>query len=129
MFDPSNAGAREAGIKYYYLSTFSSGLLLYGLFLLYTVAKQGQFDILATLFATNNTLLVEHSTTMQFSIVFVLLGLFFKLSAVPGHFWAAEVYDGSPSPVMTLFILPVKIAVLGFTLNLFTNALTSVIAY
>ena len=86
MFDATSAAAREAGIKYYYLSTFSSGLLLYGLFLLYTLTGQGQFELINLALTTNPQLLVEGNTQLKFAIIFVLMGLFFKLSAFPAHF-------------------------------------------
>lgn len=54
-----------------------------------------------------------------------MMGLFFKLSAFPGHLWAVEVYDGSPAPIMGFFMVTTKIAVLTFTLNLLTQALDS----
>lgn len=86
MFDATNASAREAGIKYYYLSTFSSGLLLYGLFLLYTLTGQGQFDLINLALATDATILSENTPRLKFAVIFILFGLFFKLSAFPAHF-------------------------------------------
>jgi NADH-quinone oxidoreductase subunit N len=84
MFDPSYAGAREAGIKYYFLSTFSSGLLLYGLFLLYTATQTGRYDLIAAALSSASAEF-ENSGALQFATLFILLGLFFKLSAFPGH--------------------------------------------
>jgi NADH-quinone oxidoreductase subunit N len=129
MFDAASAAAREAGIKYYYLSTFSSGLLLYGLFLLYTLTGQGQFELINLALAANPQLLSESSAQLKFAVIFVLVGLFFKLSAFPAHFWAAEVYDGSPSPITTFFMVPVKVAVLGFTLQFLIVALAPGLVY
>lgn len=78
LFDAPYAAAREAGIKYYYLSTFSSGLILYGIFLLFVVAGTLQFDEIAQELATSSPLL-------RVGITFLLIGFFFKLSAFPGH--------------------------------------------
>lgn len=76
--------AREAGIKYYYLSTFSSGLLIYGCFVIYSLLGTGNFEEIALLLrgyqeASHNNLFLA----LGFS--YLLGGLFFKLSAFPGH--------------------------------------------
>jgi NADH-quinone oxidoreductase subunit N len=85
MFDASSAGSREAGIKYYYLSTFSSGLLLYGLFLLYTLTKQGQLDLIELALTTSENFSDLSLSQLQFAIILILLGFFFKMSAFPAH--------------------------------------------
>jgi len=83
MFDASLAPSREAGLKYYYLSALSSGLILYGLILLYITGATGSFIELHGLLKCNlppKSLLLA-STAITITIV----GFFFKLSAVPGH--------------------------------------------
>lgn len=78
LFDAPYAAAREAGIKYYYLSTFSSGLILYGIFLLFTLTGATQFEEIAYLLLADTHLLL-------IAITFLFVGFFFKLSAFPGH--------------------------------------------
>lgn len=77
-------GSREAGIKYYYLSTISTGLIIYGMFLLYVFSQGGIFAQIDTALAVcgedmNTTLLA------RVGFLFMFLGFMFKLSAVPGH--------------------------------------------
>lgn len=81
LFDASFAAAREAGIKYYYLSTFSSGLILFGVFLLFLLTGSAEFGSIA------NTLTLQtlDPHILLFAITFLLFGFFFKLSAFPGH--------------------------------------------
>lgn len=81
LFDMPYAAAREAGIKYYYLSTFSSGLMLYGIFLFFMSTGALQYDELA------QALLVcdPSMPALPLATAFLLFGFFFKLSAFPGH--------------------------------------------
>lgn len=85
LFDAPTAVAREAGIKYFYLSTFSSGLILYGTFLLFFVLGTGHFREIGQLLATNPEILENGQQLLQYAVLFLLVGLFFKLSAFPGH--------------------------------------------
>lgn len=118
------AKAREAGIKYYYLSAFNSGLIIYGFFLLFLVAGTGYFHELSLCFAAP----LASVPLLQLSILSLLLGFFFKLATAPGHLWAAEIYDGSPDPITGFFMLPVKIAVLGVAVTLLATALDPLMA-
>lgn len=85
LFDAPTAVAREGGIKYFYLSTFSSGLILYGVFLMFFVLGTGHFREIGQLLATSPELLGNGQYLLQYGILFLLVGLFFKLSAFPGH--------------------------------------------
>jgi NADH-quinone oxidoreductase subunit N len=85
LFDAPTAVAREAGVKYFYLSTFSSGLILYGVFLMFFVLGTGHFREIGQLLATTPELLENGQHLLQYAILFLLIGLFFKLSAFPGH--------------------------------------------
>lgn len=121
LFDAPEAVAREAGIKYYYLSTFSSGLILYGIFLLFLILKTGNFRELNQILSHNEHFL--SNGLVEAGISLILIGIFFKLSAFPGHLWAAEVYEGSPDVITAFFMLPVKITVLTFLIQLLSTAL------
>lgn len=83
LYDARLHPSREAGLKYYYLSALSSGLVLYGLILLFIVATTGSFAELFLLLAAN--LPVSSSLLLGTALVLSLIGFFFKLSAVPGH--------------------------------------------
>ena len=102
-FNRDNILSTESGLKYFVLSALSSGLLLYGCSLIYGFTGSTNFiDI------SNNTYEVPYALT--FGIVFILVGLAFKISAVPFHMWAPDVYQGSPTSVTMFFALIPKIA-------------------
>jgi len=85
LFDAPSAMAREAGIKYFYLSAFSSGLMLYGIFLLFFVFGTGHFRDMNQIILTNSEILSSGYRLLLCGVIFLLIGLFFKLSAFPGH--------------------------------------------
>jgi NADH-quinone oxidoreductase subunit N len=104
-FNRDNLKSSEAGLKYFVLSALSSGLLLYGCSLVYGFSGSTNFDIIATQLNSN-----EYALT--FGIVFILVGLAFKISAVPFHMWAPDVYEGSPTTVTLFFTMVPKVAAL-----------------
>ena len=104
-FNRDNLLSTESGLKYFILSALSSGLLLYGCSLVYGFAETTNFNQI--LVNSNNT---EYGLT--FGIVFILVGLAFKISAVPFHMWAPDVYQGSPTSVTIFFAILPKIAAL-----------------
>ena len=83
--DAATAAVREGGVKYFYLSTLSSGIILYGIFLFYFISQTGQFFEISQLFSTDFELAMSSSILVKVAVVFILVGLFFKLSAFPGH--------------------------------------------
>ena len=85
-FNRDQLKSSEAGLKYFVLSALSSGLLLYGCSLIYGFSGSTNFDVIANQFTSN-----EYALT--FGIVFILVGLAFKISAVPFHMWAPDVYE------------------------------------
>ena len=104
-FNRDQLKSSEAGLKYFVLSALSSGLLLYGCSLIYGFTGSTNFNVISTQFNTN-----EYAIT--FGIVFILVGLAFKISAVPFHMWAPDVYEGSPTTVTLFFTMVPKIAAL-----------------
>ena len=104
-FNRDNLLSSESGLKYFVLRALSSGLLLYGCSLIYGFSGSTNFFIIA-----DN--LTENNYGLTFGIVFILVGLAFKISAVPFHMWAPDVYEGSPTSVTTFFAILPKIAAL-----------------
>jgi NADH-quinone oxidoreductase subunit N len=104
-FNKDQLKSSEAGLKYFVLSALSSGLLLYGCSLLYGFSGSTNFSIIS-----ENINSIEYGLT--FGIVFILVGLAFKISAVPFHMWAPDVYEGSPTSVTLFFAIVPKIAAL-----------------
>ena len=105
-FNRDNLLSTESGLKYFVLSALSSGLLLYGCSLTYGFSESTNFDQILI-----NSTEFNYGTT--FGIVFILVGLAFKISAVPFHMWAPDVYQGSPTSVTLFFAILPKIAALA----------------
>ena len=104
-YNRDQLNSSEAGLKYFVLSALSSGLLLYGCSLIYGFSGSTNFDIISNQLNSN-----EYALT--FGIVFILVGLAFKISAVPFHMWAPDVYEGSPTTVTLFFAIVPKVAAL-----------------
>ena len=101
--DRDNLKSSEAGIKYFVLSALSSGLLLYGCSLIYGFSGSTNFEQIAILSQDFNAGII-------FGMVFILVGISFKVSAVPFHMWAPDVYQGSPTSVTSFFSVVPKVA-------------------
>ncbi|MAW17161.1 MAG: NADH-quinone oxidoreductase subunit NuoN [Pelagibacteraceae bacterium] len=118
--DRDNLRSTESGIKYFVLSALSSGLLLYGCSLLYGFTGSTNFDLILNQLNKENTGAV-------FAMVFILVGLAFKVSAVPFHMWTPDVYEGAPTSITNYFAVVPKIAGLAllikFMLIPFSNIL------
>ncbi|HEX8442737.1 MAG TPA: NADH-quinone oxidoreductase subunit NuoN [Allosphingosinicella sp.] len=104
-FQRRDTRSAEAGLKYFVLGALASGILLYGISLLYGFTG-------STLFGEVNQALGRDgvSTGELFGLVFVLAGLAFKISAVPFHMWTPDVYEGAPTPVAAFFASAPKVA-------------------
>lgn len=120
LYDSFNHASREAGIKYFYLSAFSSGLIISGIFFAYLIFHNTNFLLITWQLHNWNWFdsLPSKIMLFHFMIYFLTFGFLFKLAAFPCHLWAPEIYDGSPHPITALFILPIKIATLGLFLRL-----------
>ena len=101
--DRENIKSTESGIKYFVLSALSSGLLLYGCSLLYGFTGSTNFDVISSELNSQNTGAI-------FAMVFILVGLAFKISAVPFHMWTPDVYEGSLTSVTSFFAIVPKVA-------------------
>jgi len=101
--DRDNIKSSEAGIKYFVLGALSSGLLLYGCSLMYGFTGSTNFEEIAS----NSG---DFNVGTIFGMVFILVGLAFKVSAVPFHMWTPDVYQGSPTSVTSFFSVVPKVA-------------------
>ena len=104
-FNRDNLSSSESGLKYFVLSALSSGLLLYGCSLIYGFSGSTNFFVIS-----EN--LTQDDYVLTFGIVFIIVGLAFKISAVPFHMWAPDVYEGSPTSITIFFAILPKIAAL-----------------
>ena len=107
----------EAGLKYFVLGSLASGILLYGISLLYGFTGSTAFDGIAVALGDGV------GKGELFGLVFVLAGLAFKISAVPFHMWTPDVYEGAPTPVTTFFASAPKVAAMGLTVRVAIEAL------
>lgn len=115
----TDGDASEAAMKYFVMGAIASGMLLYGISLIY--GATGKLDLLDI--ANAITFLGPDNRLMIFALVFVLAGIGFKLAAIPFHMWAPDVYQGAPSSV-TLFISTApKVAAMGMAFRLLTLGL------
>ena len=118
--DRDNLRSSESGIKYFVLSALSSGLLLYGCSLSYGFTGSTNFEIISNELNKQNVGAI-------FAMVFILVGLAFKVSAVPFHMWTPDVYEGSPTSITSYFAAVPKVAGLAilikFMLVPFSNIL------
>ena len=104
----------EAGLKYFVLGALASGLLLYGITLVYGFSGSMNFaDIGKTLGDAKSA-----STGVTVGVVFIVAGLAFKISAVPFHMWTPDVYEGAPTPVTAFMGTAPKVAAMALLLRL-----------
>ncbi len=104
-FNRGNVRSSEAGLKYFVLSALASGMLLYGISLIYGFTGSVNFTAIADVTTVGGA-----SLGIIFGIVFLITGLAFKVSAVPFHMWTPDVYEGAPTPVAAYFASAAKVA-------------------
>merc|ERR1712196_311091 len=114
--------ALEAGLKYFVLGALSSGMLLYGMSLVYGFTGQVAFEGIAESLSHDGA-----SIGLVIGLTFILVGLAFKVSAVPFHMWTPDVYEGAPTSITNYFAVVPKVAGLAllikFMLIPFSNIL------
>jgi NADH-quinone oxidoreductase subunit N len=119
-YDSPYKKSSEAATKYFYLSAVSSALIVAGILLVFintgTMTFSGITEFLAKWTSERNS--IRTLLFINVGVISIFFGLFFKLAAVPGHLWAPDIYDGSPTPIIAFFVLPVKIAVLAIFMKL-----------
>ena len=108
----------EAGLKYFVLGALASGILLYGISLLYGFTGTTNFTGVAAAFGRG-----APSLGLLFGLVFLLAGLAFKISAVPFHMWTPDVYEGAPTPVTAFFASAPKVAAVLLSTRVCLDAL------
>ncbi len=106
-FNRDHLRSSEAGLKYFVLGALSSGMMLYGISLIYGFTGSTQFSAIAAVTHSGGT-----NLGVIFGIVFLIAGLAFKVSAVPFHMWTPDVYEGAPTPVTAYFATAAKVAAL-----------------
>jgi NADH-quinone oxidoreductase subunit N len=104
-FNRDSLRSTEAGLKYFVLGALSSGMLLYGISLIYGFTGTVDFASVATIVKAGSV-----NIGLIFGLVFLIAGLAFKISAVPFHMWTPDVYEGAPTPITAYFATAAKVA-------------------
>ena len=123
-FHRDDVRSSEAGLKYFVLGALSSGMLLYGASLIYGFTGSTSFPVIsgvATAAEASNIGLIV-------GLVFLMVGLAFKVSAVPFHMWTPDVYEGAPTPVTAFFAAAPKIAAMGLLIRVVAGAFPGFLA-
>lgn len=118
-----NVKSTEAGLKYFVLGALSSGLLLYGASLTYGYAGTTLFTGIVDAAGDG-----PMSLGLIFGLVFLSVGLAFKVSAAPFHMWTPDVYEGAPTPVTAFFATAPKVAAMGLFARVMHDAFGSSVA-
>jgi NADH-quinone oxidoreductase subunit N len=113
-FRRDSVRSSEAGLKYFVLGALSSGMLLYGASLVYGFAGSTTFTAIA---AAVNAEGAGQNMLLIFGLVFLLVGIAFKIAAVPFHMWTPDVYEGAPTPVTTFFAVAPKVAAIALLIR------------
>ena len=115
-----SAMCSEAAMKYFVMGALASGMLLYGMSMIYGATQSIDVDTIANVLSS--VALSQH-LILIIGVVFVVVGLIFKFGAVPFHMWVPDVYQGAPTSVTLLIGSAPKIAALGMTLRLLIHAM------
>ena len=122
-FMRQDARSAEAGLKYFVLGALASGILLYGISLVYGFTGSTLFDEIAGAYAAASFTGEAKSIGLLFGLVFVFAGLAFKMSAVPFHMWTPDVYEGAPTPVTAFFASAPKVAAVALGVRVAVEAM------
>jgi NADH-quinone oxidoreductase subunit N len=112
--------SNEAAVKYFVLGTFSLGILLYGMSLLYALAGTTKLRELAVALASS-----EQSLALTLAVLLVAAGMAFKIAAVPFHMWAPDVYEGAPTPITAFLSVGSKAASFAMLLRILLEGVPS----
>lgn len=115
-FARNDGRSAEAGLKYFVLGALASGILLFGMSLLYGFTGSTNFETIGSVMTG------EIGMGLIFGLVFVLSGLAFKISAAPFHMWTPDVYEGAPTPVTAFFASAPKVAASALLIRIVIEA-------
>ena len=116
-FDRDNLRSTEAGLKYFVLGALSSGMMLYGISLVYGFTGVTSFARVAMIVQSSGV-----SIGLVFGLVFLISGLAFKVAAVPFHMWTPDVYEGAPTPITAFFAASPKVAAMALFVRTMAEA-------
>lgn len=119
----TNLASNEAALKYFLMGAFATGFLLFGIALIYGVTGSFNLEAISSFLVKNG---VQNSTMMMVGILMMMIALSFKVSAAPFHFWAPDVYQGSPTVITAFMSTVVKTAAFAAFFRLFLHTFNAV---
>jgi NADH-quinone oxidoreductase subunit N len=111
-----NLRSTEAGLKYFVLGALATGMMLYGISLVYGYTGSVEFAVI------RDAVGGERQVGVLFGLVFILAGLVFKISAAPFHMWTPDVYEGAPTPVTAFFAVAPRVATMALIMRVTMSA-------
>ncbi len=125
-----NSRAAEAAMKYFVLGALASGMLLYGMSMIYGATGSLDLHVIGDILAgtSSETLSAERTIGARFGLTFVIVGIAFKLGAVPFHMWVPDVYEGAPTSVTMFISTAPKIAAFAMLIRLLVGGLETLSA-
>lgn len=120
----NNSNASEAAMKYFVLGALASGMLLYGMSMIYGATGSLDLDAIHTILADGDS----QSIGARFGLTFVIVGIAFKLGAVPFHMWVPDIYDGAPTSVALFIGTAPKIAAFAMIIRLLVDGMETLSA-
>lgn len=124
-----NGRAAEAAMKYFVLGALASGMLLYGMSMIYGATGSLNLTVIADILAGNSEVLsAERTIGARFGLTFLIVGIAFKLGAVPFHMWVPDVYEGAPTSVTMFISTAPKIAAFAMLVRLLVEGLETLSA-
>lgn len=118
-FDRDSKTGSEAAMKYFVLGALGSGMLLYGISMIYGATGSIELSAVATAVSQQGI----ENRVLVFGIVFLVIGIGFKFGAVPFHMWVPDIYEGAPTPVVLLLGSAPKIAAFGLAIRLLVDGM------
>lgn len=119
----TNLASNEAALKYFLMGAFATGFLLFGIALIYGVTGSFNLEAISSFLVKNG---VQNSAMMMVGILMMMIALSFKVSAAPFHFWAPDVYQGSPTVITAFMSTVVKTAAFAAFFRLFLHTFNAV---
>ncbi|AZL15995.1 NADH-quinone oxidoreductase subunit N [Rickettsiales endosymbiont of Stachyamoeba lipophora] len=125
----NNPNSTEAGLKYFILGVITTGLILFGISLIYAYTASINFVHFVDLYHNNSINIGSVPIALIIGLVLILIGLLFKISAVPFHMWAPDVYEGSPTIFTMLIATAPKVAIIAIFIRIFLHDFSSLYHY
>lgn len=115
--------SNEAALKYFLMGSFATGFLLFGIALIYGATASFDIEKIGAFISSGN---LSHSWMLSVGVLFIVVAMAFKVSAAPFHFWAPDVYQGSPTVITAYMSTVVKTAAFAAFFRLFMHAFSSI---